>query len=103
MRILELRKLAQLKENPIISMQNGGQSFEDRINDNLSYEIPKYPFVGVTRHDGERVYVRCHSELYEELERDRICKANGFVGIMGENFKTVWEEANALVIIFVSK
>lgn len=49
----------------------------------------------VRRQNGEKVYIRCHSEEYEKEEADRV--GRGFAGIMGGNFKVILEEANAIL------
>lgn len=96
--ILELRKLSKDQENPLESLQKSTFSSSiDRDRDNLSYRIPKYPFIRTTRHDGENVYVRFHSEEFEEFECKRISKVDSFVGLMGDSFKEVWNKANEYV------
>ncbi|XP_066259755.1 chromosome transmission fidelity protein 18 homolog [Euwallacea similis] len=64
---------------------------------NLSFSVPKYPFVKVKSFDGEFVYVRCHSEEYEKEETLRLLESKSFRGIMGDNFNNMWNEANALI------
>ncbi|KAF5288538.1 hypothetical protein FQA39_LY15406 [Lamprigera yunnana] len=96
--ILELRRLASERHNSIV-MYNKARS---RINmysikDNLSYDVPKYLSVDVTRFDGRKVYVRCHSEKFMQEESDKITNSRTFTECMGERFKDVWKEAELLI------
>ncbi|CAH1977978.1 unnamed protein product [Acanthoscelides obtectus] len=95
--ILLLRKLAKerheiglLKKKPTISST-------DRDKLNISFRVPKYPFIPVTRFDSERIYVRFHSEEFEKEEMDRLVKECTFTGVMGDYFKEVWKEANNII------
>lgn len=101
--ILELRRLA--KEKSSILRNKDSNTVLNKINrdkQNLSYRVPKYPFIGVTRFDNERVYVRFHSEEFEKEEMQRIVNESTFSGVMGEAFKEVWKDAQNLVgIIWV--
>lgn len=96
--ILELRRLAKEK-NSILRNKDSNTVLNklNRDKHNLSYRVPKYPFVGVTRFDKERVYVRFHSEEYEKEEMQRIVNESTFSGVMGEAFKEVWRDAQKLV------
>lgn len=98
--ILELRRLAKEKSN-IVSISNTKKVINniERDKQNISYRIPKYPFIGLTRFDNERVYVRFHSEEYEKEEIQRIVKESTFSGVMGETFNEIWKEAKDLVSI----
>lgn len=102
--ILEKRKLAREKLNPTIGI--GGVlkpvSSVDHIRNNVSYRVPKYPFIGITRHDGERVYVRMHSEEYEMEDIRRITSTNHVTNLIGKNFKDTWAKAmNIVSFIFI--
>lgn len=69
-------------------------SREQHIRENLSYRVPRYPFIVVVRHDGERVYVRMHSEEYENEEIKRVAEESICEGfLMGKSFKDVLERA----------
>lgn len=98
-----MRKLAKEQCNVSVIYRNESGCSKSYNADNLSYRVPKYPFVGVTRHDGTRVYVKCHSEQYEEEELKAITKDFKFGGIMGEAFKEAWKTAEHRVskIIYV--
>ncbi|RZB40936.1 chromosome transmission fidelity protein 18 -like, partial [Asbolus verrucosus] len=92
--ILELRKLA--KESGSEIQNKDYTKVSNRDSNNLSYTVPKYPFVGVTRHDGRRVYIRFHSEQFEAEERQRIVQkitlTNGF-----NSNKQMWDDAKKLI------
>ncbi|CAH0564049.1 unnamed protein product [Brassicogethes aeneus] len=90
--ILELRKLSKEKSNALAT-RNYTTYNNDRDKYNISYNVPKYPFIAITRHDSERVYIRCHSEAFEKEESDRIIKESNGVSILGENSKKIWEGA----------
>lgn len=95
--ILELRKL--LKEKTCVTSLNKDYSTSslERDKRNLSYSVPKYPFITITRPDKERIYVRFHSEDYEKEDCERIVEECSFSGVMGDSFKDVWTEARNLV------
>lgn len=101
--IVEMRRLAREKCNIIsIKNKNNVTHIIERDKRNISYRVPKYPFIGLTRFDNERVYVRFHSEEYEKEEIQRIVKETAFSGVMGETFKEVWKDAKNLVKFFNS-
>lgn len=97
--ILEKRKLAREKLNPTIGI--GGVlkpvSSVDHRRNNVSYRVPKYPFIGITRHDGERVYIGMHSEEYEMEDIRRITSTNHVTNLIGKNFKDTWAKAEKLL------
>lgn len=101
-RIVQLRKLAKEKHSITnLKVTNPAKLNYDRDKQNLSFRVPKYPFIGVTRFDKERVYVRFHSEDYEKDETMRIVKESSFQGVMGSSFKEIWKEAERLVYLFL--
>lgn len=95
--IIRLRKLSKERNNPLIGSRNYETSCIDRDKRNISYRVPNYPFIGVTSPDGERIYVRCHSEQYEKEERERIMTDLSFNGVLEDHFKEIWKEAGQLV------
>ncbi|CAG9774025.1 unnamed protein product [Ceutorhynchus assimilis] len=70
----------------------------ERDKHNLSYSLPKYPFIKIKCFDGEFVYVRCHSEQFEKEETKRILHENTFKGILGGSFRKIWNEAQDLLV-----
>ncbi|KAG5874386.1 hypothetical protein JTB14_000686 [Gonioctena quinquepunctata] len=95
--ILELRRLNKERNN-IICVRTSSSTYNvQRDRHNLSYRVPKYPFIGVKRHDGEKVYVRFHSEEYENEDIQRVVKESSSKGLMGDSFRKMWEEAQVLI------
>ncbi|XP_018570059.1 chromosome transmission fidelity protein 18 homolog [Anoplophora glabripennis] len=94
--ILELRKLSKEK-HCITTKKDYSASSIERDKRNLSYSVPKYPFITITRQDKERIYVRFHSEDFEKEDTDRIVKEISFHGVMGDGFKEIWNEACNLI------
>lgn len=103
--ILERRQLFKDKQNHNLSVGNRNTSVSSLqyIKDNISFRVPKYPFIGVTTHDGERIYARMHSEDYEQEDIRRIMSDNSFTGLLGNASKELWEKANAIVSFKVKK
>lgn len=99
--ILQLRKLAKERHNPSLMYRaDSAHSVGYDKKSNLSLLVPKYPFVAVTRDDGLRVYVRCHSEQFEKDEMLAMAKNCGFRGVMGNAFKDSWKKVTDLVSNF---
>lgn len=97
-RILELRKqrvveASAAKFNDLDRLE-ALQKFKQQ---NLSSSIPKYPFIPVTS-DGERIYVRFHSEDFE-AERIREIQCGKSVGALmsREAKEQMWANAQKMV------
>nr|XP_023026263.1 chromosome transmission fidelity protein 18 homolog [Leptinotarsa decemlineata] len=95
--IIELRRLNKEKNNIIGVRTNSATFNRQRDMNNISFRVPKYPFIGVKRFDGERVYVRFHSEEYEKEEIQRIVKECSTKSVMDDSSKQMWEDARALI------
>ncbi|XP_044761359.1 chromosome transmission fidelity protein 18 homolog [Coccinella septempunctata] len=95
-KILELRKQREENDN-ILFRKNNRISVDDRDKLNLSWRVPAYPFISITRHDKERFYVRCHSDDYEKEDVSRVIKDINFVGVMGDMFKETWQKAQEIM------
>ncbi|KRT81397.1 AAA protein, partial [Oryctes borbonicus] len=95
--ILTLRKLSNDSSNPAANFGKNYTSVENKNRANVSLTVPKYPFIAVNNHNGERIYVRCHSEEYEKDEIKRITDRKNFGGIMGQTFKNIWTEATLYI------
>lgn len=66
---------------------------------NLSYSVPKWPFISLVRSDTERVYVRMHSEEYETDRINEVdLKTKGFSGLLGDAKQQIWNSARELVL-----
>ncbi|KAJ8915948.1 hypothetical protein NQ315_016624, partial [Exocentrus adspersus] len=96
-RIVQLRKLSKDKNSLMSVKNNYAVCNVDRDKRNLSYRVPKYPFITVTRGDNERIYVRFHSEEFETEDTERIARECSFRGVMGDGFRDVWQEAQNLI------
>lgn len=97
-KIVELRQQNKhrynLKSNNELNNRYNTQSRINHIKENLSFRVPRYPFIVVVRHDGERIYVRMHSEDYEKEEIKRVAEQSTQEGfLLGQSFKDMVEKA----------
>lgn len=97
-RILELRKQRVVEVNAAkfddLDRLQALQKFKEQ---NLSSCIPKYPFIPV-RSDGDRIYVRFHSEDFESERIREIQCGNSFGSIMSQPAKEqMWATAQKMV------
>lgn len=96
--IVHMRKVAKDKLNMSVNFNHDYDVSQTNVDaENLSYRVPRFPFIGVTRHDDIRVYVRFHSDEYEDAEMKRIVNKTSFAGVMGDMFKEIWKEAQEYV------
>lgn len=93
--IIELRQKTKEKHNGGTVSSKNTKIYD--ANDNLSYRVPRFPFLAVTREDGERVYVRCHSEEYEKDELNEITRNYSFKNVMKDMYKETWKNAQELL------
>ncbi|XP_018321771.1 chromosome transmission fidelity protein 18 homolog [Agrilus planipennis] len=96
--ILQMRQQAKEKLNPV--PVHSARNIKSRVSfdeNNISYRLPKYPFITLTRIDGEKVYVRCHSEEYEKEELKRIASQESHYRLLGDSSKELWKEANEII------
>lgn len=98
-RILELRRKMRESSKTLrkddVSRLKALHDFKMR---NLSYEIPNWPFLAIQRSDLERIYVRFHSEDYEQRQLDLISARGEVVGsLLGEAKEKIWQEAGEIV------
>ncbi|KAJ3646988.1 hypothetical protein Zmor_024542 [Zophobas morio] len=94
--IIELRRLAKERDAPDV-VRRDYTGVHDRDKNNLSYTVPSYPFIGVTRDDGQRVYIRFHSEQYELEERQRIVQEISSKSDSASN-QDLWAQAQELIL-----
>lgn len=65
---------------------------------NLSYTVPKWPFITLTRSDEERVYVRFHSEEFIENQLNEIkLKEIDHNSLLGASKDQIWNGAREIV------
>lgn len=96
--IIALRQQAKEQQNGVsLFAKNAKLAKSYTAKENLSYRVPRYPFLGVTRHDGERIYIRCHSEQYEKDELEEITRNCSFKNVMKDLFRTTWNDARTLL------
>lgn len=93
--ILELRKLNRERDVPEVLRKDNKSVNCDK--NNLSYTIPSYPFVKITRNDDTQVYIRCHSDQYESEERQRIIQEINLGCTLSLN-KDLWDQAQTLIL-----
>ncbi|KAH8283478.1 hypothetical protein KR018_003435 [Drosophila ironensis] len=99
-RILELRRKMRESSKTVrkddVSRLRALHDFKMR---NLSYEIPNWPFLALQRSDLERIYVRFHSEDYEQRQLAMITARGEVVGsLLGDAKEKIWQEARELVL-----
>lgn len=97
-RILELRKQRVVEVNAAkfddLDRLEALQKFKEQ---NLSNSIPKYPFIPI-RSDGDRIYVRFHSEDFESERIREIQCGKSFGSIMSQTTKEqMWAMAQKMV------
>ncbi|KAJ6646390.1 Chromosome transmission fidelity protein 18 like [Pseudolycoriella hygida] len=97
-RILELRKKRTVEERPTNCDDNDRKEALHKFKQhNLSTSIPKYPFIPVTS-DGDRIYIRFHSEDFED-ERIREIQCGKSVGSLMSTAarEAMWARANEMM------
>lgn len=97
--ILEKRKLLLAELNPLKNTNlDRLEALHKFKMQNLSYAVPKYPFIVIRRSDAERIYVRTHSEDFETAQINDIHFANqNFGGLLGEAREEIWSKAQEIV------
>lgn len=64
---------------------------------NLSYTVPRWPFIKVIHADQDKIYVRCHSEEFETNQlNDLGNRDDNRDGLLGENKTQIWNEASEI-------
>lgn len=63
---------------------------------NLSYTVPKWPFIKVIHADQDKIYVRCHSEEFETNQINDVGNRDENVGLLGDNKPQIWNEASEI-------
>ncbi|KAH8281906.1 hypothetical protein KR054_004031 [Drosophila jambulina] len=100
-KILELRR--KMRESSKTLRKDDAsrlQALHDFKMRNLSYEIPNWPFLAVQRSDLERIYVRFHSEDYEQRQLDMLSVRGAspvVESLLGEAKEKIWQEAREMV------
>ncbi|CAK1555925.1 unnamed protein product [Leptosia nina] len=90
-KILEKRRLRQMLNEPNIRLQADVLT-NYCVKDNLSLNIPRWPFMPLTNDNGDRVYVRLESEDSWDISLDAC--SNGLT--LHSTFASVWDEARKI-------
>ncbi|XP_038222698.1 chromosome transmission fidelity protein 18 homolog [Zerene cesonia] len=91
-KIIEGRKLRQMLTESSNRLQVAKQSIYDS-KENLSLNIPRWPFMPLTNSDGDRVYVRLESEDSWDKSLDACTNELS----LHSTFAPVWEEARKIL------
>lgn len=70
------------------------RKFKER---NLSETYPQWPCIPVMTGDRQRVYVRMHSEEYEQKELNELSIRRTISRVLGESSADIWNEAQRIV------
>lgn len=89
-RLRNKNRIESKKGNNLLRIQELNE-FKRR---NLAMSVPRWPFTVVTRSDGDRIYIRTHSEDYEkkELEEIKLIKSSQ-ESILGDQKEAIWDSA----------
>ncbi|XP_039756724.1 chromosome transmission fidelity protein 18 homolog [Pararge aegeria] len=90
-KILEGRKIRQMLAEPSKGYIDKKPNFD--VKDNLTRNIPRWPFVPFTKWDGDRVYVRLESEESWEESLDRVTEKL----TLQATYAATWEEARKIL------
>lgn len=70
------------------------QKFKER---NLSETYPQWPCIPVMNGDSQRIYVRMHSEEFEEKQLQELSIRRNISRVLGESSTDIWNEAQKIV------
>lgn len=98
--ILNMRKINREQNITNRFDDNFIRNYEYDSKYNLSYNVPNYSFIPVTRNDSTRMYVRFHSEQYDKEDREEFIKKLNCKGFMVNSFENIWKEATNYVILY---
>ncbi|KAL0821545.1 hypothetical protein ABMA28_004999 [Loxostege sticticalis] len=90
-KILESRRLRQLLLEPSRAQAEAKPLFDTK--DNISLNIPRWPFMPLTNSDGDRVYVRLESETSWEQSLDAAAEQPSLQSM----YAKTWEEARKIL------
>lgn len=100
--ILYLRRINKKESEQILNSKDYTNYSKERDRRNISYTVPNYSFIGITRYDRERIYIRFHSEKFEVEETQRMLEESNKGSILGANSKKIWEGARKLVCLCIT-
>lgn len=97
--ILTHRKQLRMTMNPLkktnLDKLEALHEFKKR---NLSESLPKWPFIAMINDNHDRIYVRMHSEEFEDKQIDEISFGNRYGSLLGSSKDEMWRLAQKLVI-----
>lgn len=91
--IVNMRKANQVQNTNLFTDTCVRSATKYDANYNLSYNVPKYPFIPITTYYERTIYVRCHSELYEQEEEEDYIKKLTKTSFRTNSGQEVWQEA----------
>uniref|UniRef100_A0A336M1C1 CSON006417 protein n=1 Tax=Culicoides sonorensis TaxID=179676 RepID=A0A336M1C1_CULSO len=63
---------------------------------NLSYTVPRWPCIKIKQLDQDRIYVRCHSEEFENNQINEIGNRSDISALFGDDKQKIWEQASEI-------
>lgn len=100
--IVEARKVLDTQMFPLKSNNHDRDFALHKFKkDNLSKNIPKYPFITLSKgFDEDRIFVRCHSEAFEtqKLNEIKALDSNGGQFFNSAHRESMWKEANDIIL-----
>ncbi|KAF9421301.1 hypothetical protein HW555_002773 [Spodoptera exigua] len=90
-KILEGRRLRQILLEP--SGRPLGSRSNYNVKDNMSLDIPRWPFVALSNSDGERIYIRIESEDDWESSLDKGMEQMS----LHASYASTWDEARKIL------
>ncbi|GAB0095372.1 chromosome transmission fidelity protein 18 homolog [Sergentomyia squamirostris] len=98
--ILDARKKTQELVNPMKSSNLSRLEQLHRFKmQNLSYSLPNYPFQTLVRSDGERIYVRTHSDDFMDKAIDEVKFVTAYSdSLLGAEKHRIWDEAREMIL-----
>lgn len=94
--ILLMRKLSKQKNRLEITFERKTPNFVGNPA-NISDKIPNYPFIALNTSENQRVYVRFHSEEYQNEDIKDIIEKISDKSLLGVESKTIWEKATKII------
>lgn len=98
-KILEARKVFDAQLNPLKTNEYDRlEALHKFKKENISSVIPKFPFMTLSKHL-DRLYVRCHSEDFENKKLQEI-EAHNLNGgrFFGTQTEDLWQQANNILL-----
>ncbi|XP_021940234.1 chromosome transmission fidelity protein 18 homolog isoform X2 [Zootermopsis nevadensis] len=75
----------------------GDSPHSDVNTSNVTWRVPRYPFVSVACRNGERMYVRLRSEEYFERQISSITAQSRTMGLLSIPYQSLWDQAQLYI------